>query len=487
MKTPWTFAANCAFPSLKLPTVLAHLSGLVFLVAVAAPGADASLVVHEWGTFTSLQNDKGEAIGGINSDDEPVPKFVHQLANLFLLGSEVPPSICQGAPHCHPDVTMRLETPVIYFHPPKGQPAPEGFEVSATFKGGWLSEYYPDAVTGTDRNVFGPLRPTTTGTLLWKDLQLGGTWPGPATSDHVWTAPRAVDAAQVRTSAGESEKFLFYRGVAHLDAPLSIARGSDKNELLIRSQTRPELSAGADLKVKSLWLVHIRNDGQVAFRELPGLTLGAADETPTTARMEFASRDYSAANREALKSNLMNALVYAGLFADEAQALLNTWELSYFKSAGWRVFFLVPRAWTDSYLPLKISIPSEITRVMVGRIELVSDEQKQALRQIASFSENRISSEALELRKNLYSPKALGSLQNHSVFEGRKSLDALGVSIPKSYELYLGLGRFRNAVLLDEQKNHPSKSLEKFITAHGLMGHDPGRNRLAAALSADRP
>jgi hypothetical protein len=201
--------------------------------------------------------------------------------------------------------------------------------------------------------------------------------------------------------------------------------------------------------------------------------------------MKFGWRDYSAANRDALKSSLMSALVTAGLFHDEARALLSTWELSYFKSAGWRVFFLVPRAWTDFYLPLKVSIPSTITRVMVGRIELISDEQKQALREIAGFSENRINDDASKLRANLYSPKALGSPENHSVFEGRKPLGALGVSLPKSYELYLGLGRFRNALLLDEQKNHPSKGLKKFITAHGLTGHDPGRSRLTAAISGN--
>jgi hypothetical protein len=458
---------------------------LAFMLAVAARGAVAPMVVHEWGTFTSLQNDKGEAIGGINSDDEPVPRFVHRLASLFLLGSEVPPSICQGAPHCHPDVTMRLETPVIYFHPLKSGPPQSGFEVSATFRGGWLSEYFPNAETDTNQNVFGPLRPATTSRLTWKDVQLAGDWPGPATTDHVWTAPRAVDAAQVQVGA-EAERFLFYRGVAHLDAPVSIARGADGHELVIRSQVAPEVARDADMKVKSFWLVHIRNDGQVAFREISGLTPGTADKPAITARMEFTARDYSAKRGETLRSTLMAALVDAGLFRDEAQALLNTWELSYFKSAGWRVFFLVPRAWTDLYLPLHVSIPSEITRVMVGRIELVSDEQKDALKQMASFSEDQVKAEALQLRTELYSPAALASPANHSVFEGRRTLDTLGISIPKSYALYLGLGRFRNALLLDEQKNYPSKGLEQFISAHGLMGHDPAKAGVAA-LSAEAP
>ena len=44
----------------------------VLLVASAFARAE-SMVVHEWGTFTSLQDESGNAIGGINADDEPVP------------------------------------------------------------------------------------------------------------------------------------------------------------------------------------------------------------------------------------------------------------------------------------------------------------------------------------------------------------------------------------------------------------------------------
>src|SRR6476646_10155233 len=77
------------------------------------------LVVHEWGTFTSYQDEQGRAIGGINADDEPVPVFVHRLRWELILGT---PS--QGIPRCHPDVTMRLETPVAYFHRPRGDTRP---------------------------------------------------------------------------------------------------------------------------------------------------------------------------------------------------------------------------------------------------------------------------------------------------------------------------------------------------------------------------
>ena len=54
-----------------------------------------------------------------------------------------------------------------------------------------------------------------------------------------------------------------------------------------------------------------------------------------------------------------------------------TWEVTLFKSSGLRLFFMVPRAWTDSYLPLNVSVPADITRVMIGRIELVTPAQRQ--------------------------------------------------------------------------------------------------------------
>src|SRR5262249_54742883 len=100
--------------------------GCAFLAVACAIGrADDvvrrgnKLVVHEWGTFTALQDEAGNPIGGINVDDEPVPAFVHNL-NYRVLGSQYDESLAalfsKGAPTQHPLVTMRLETPVMYFY-----------------------------------------------------------------------------------------------------------------------------------------------------------------------------------------------------------------------------------------------------------------------------------------------------------------------------------------------------------------------------------
>ena len=117
------------------------------LSVAAVHAASPPLVVHEWGTFTSFQDAKGKTIAGINVDDEPVPEFVHRLKDFENFQTTSMPAVWfQGAPRCYPGVTLRLETPVLYFYPPAGwQAAP--FDVRATFVGGWLTEFYPAATT----------------------------------------------------------------------------------------------------------------------------------------------------------------------------------------------------------------------------------------------------------------------------------------------------------------------------------------------------
>lgn len=457
--------------------------------------------VHEWGTFTSLQNEAGEAIGGINTDDEPVPEFVHRLANyLLLLPTEVPTIFFQGAPSCHPDVTMRLETPVIYFHPPASVKNVVSASVKVKFRGGWLTEFYPDALPdatgfkdydarkwGTNRLFqFGPLRACTESKLTWDNLKIGGDWPLTNATAHVWTSPRAVQAASVQTASGESEKFLFYRGVAHLNAPLKISRDTNSDELLFRSQLE-DLATDKPPAIRSLWLVDIQADGKIAFRPLPSLTLDRNPKkilahTPAV----FSPGDFNSGNLGQLKAALQTALVADGLFADEAQALLNTWELSYFKSTGLRVFFLVPRAWTDFYLPLDISPLADLSRVMVGRIELVTPDQRDGLQKIAQYPAAQIRNEAWLLQTNFYGKITFNfsnsrpsreaerrlSEEMAQVNAGQKSLASF-VSVPQSYQTYLDLGRFRNALILDEARRRPA--LTNFISTYRLDAYKPAQ------------
>jgi len=339
-------------------------------------------VVHEWGTFTCLQDEEGRAVSGVNSDEEPLPSFAHNLASDLIIDTPD-----KGVPKCHPDVTMRLETPVIYFHPAKSMVNPIVADVEVKFRGGWLTQFYPFAEAdapglGDGRFDFGRLDGDTVGSLSWKAIKIAGGAEGPATHDRVWTAPRAVHATSVTTSNGESERFLFYRGVGHIDAPLRVAREEATQRLMFRGQIEPSLSRDRPLKIPQIWLAEIRADGTSAFRDL-----GAVDVTSdrsavlTGTAAEFDPGAFQAENLWQLRDRMHQAVTAAGLFADEADALLNTWELSYFQSPGLRVFFIVPRAWTDHYLPLSLSIPAEVTRVMVGRIELVTPARRRLARE----------------------------------------------------------------------------------------------------------
>jgi hypothetical protein len=100
-----------------------YSSAMALFIFSTGAGVQPQWQIHEWGTFTSLQDESGQALGGINTDDEPVPKFVHGVRLAIQPHTDMPQVGGKGLPYCHPDVTMRLETPVIYFHPPPGAAA----------------------------------------------------------------------------------------------------------------------------------------------------------------------------------------------------------------------------------------------------------------------------------------------------------------------------------------------------------------------------
>src|SRR5439155_24766825 len=96
---------------------------LLLLVSPAVAAENKPLVVHEWGTFTSLQDESGRAVGYLNSSVEPLPFFVHRLRSGMILNDVIDFGKGLGVA-AHPDITMRLETPVIYFHPAGKNAAP---------------------------------------------------------------------------------------------------------------------------------------------------------------------------------------------------------------------------------------------------------------------------------------------------------------------------------------------------------------------------
>lgn len=342
-----------------------------------AARADAPLIVHEWGTFTSVQNDKGETLRGFFINNEPVPSFVHGVNHPgrhfggILSEEEAKSHVKGGVPRQHPDLIMRLETPVLYFYPPARAKLPLTLDVQASMRGGWLSEYYPKAdsnITNQDVALDKPLKPDFTGTLKWKALQVGSAGTPPETQDKVWLAPRRTKSVLVQ-AGDETEHYLFYRGVANVRSPLHVTQQDDKLVVGGDSASLSGVTAKA-LPVPDIWLVEVNAAGDLAYREVPALADALNPKTMVTTPAKFALADFGAAARDSLRQAMRAAIIRHGMFADEAEAMLATWEKSYFATPGKRVFYLVPRAWVEHYLPLQFSMPVKLERAFIGRIEL---------------------------------------------------------------------------------------------------------------------
>jgi hypothetical protein len=462
------------------------------------------LVIHEWGTFTCLQDETGRAINGINTDDEAVPEFVHRISELIPRPSELAPVYYKGVPRSHRQVRMRLETPVIYFHPPAEARLPLHASLQVGFRGGWLTEYYPAAKVSVpglkDGNFrFAGLTPQTRGSLQWHDLTIGGDHPVPETDAPVWLAPREVEAATIKAPGGESEKYLFYRGVGNLPSPITVARTAASDGLIVREDVPADLGLRAPLSIRALWLVHVQSDGQIAYRSLGAAALTgevgrellrtpleiAGQRQRTTARSSVADGEdvslgrYSGGNLRRLRTEMRSELIADGLFQDEADAMLRTWELAYFKSPGLRLFYVLPHQWTEAVLPMTCSLDADVSRTMVGRIELVTQKQRSLIKKI---SESPVSGRDWYYRETQDLAGRRESLAK--LWEGRIRFQDLKIDVPRDYQAYIDLGRFRNALILDEFTRHPESEIRRFVDAFAL-GYYTSEDGLEFTVTAD--
>jgi hypothetical protein len=354
-----------------------------FLTAMTS--AHAQLIVHEWGTMTTLHAPDGTPQTRLNLIEaaELLPTFVKRFEPQQPNSGFV--SFAPFAKGAHTpgraDVTMRLETPVLYFYDPGNVVTGRGFDVRVQMRGGVLNEFYPAAMAGMQRNGVPQgksaqrlsLDSSWAGTLEWKDATLDDTAAVPDTKAAVWLAPRQVRATKVRVGA-QAEHYLFYRGVANV-AALLVTQHSRRAVTLSAPHDKRWL--GADpATISRVWLVDVRADGSLAFATRTDLRLSPNTASEPLARIDrFVAKDFSKDRVTALWSSMKTELVAAGLYADEAQAMLETWQASYFRKPGLRVFHTTPRAWTDHYLPLELSVPHEATRVLIGRIDLMTADE----------------------------------------------------------------------------------------------------------------
>ncbi len=304
--------------------------------------ASVPLVAHEWGTFTAVAGSDGRLHYGMHHAEEALPDFVHRYDD----GDAPPPSA----------VNEKLETPVIYFYAPRALDV----VVEVGFPQGIVSEWYPRA-TSFDGDA-GAMRD---GRMRW-DLSLVPRAPRlvPVPDDSQWAPSRRVDATTV-IAGEEEERFLFYRGLGRFDTPLTIRHDG----------ARIVLENDAAEIVPAAFLLHVHSGGARVE------SLGAIPPGERILLLEPSPKEHDPdVYLEDARAAVRHALVAAGLTPDEAIAMIDTWSNSYFASPGMRVLYVLPRAWSDSLLPLRIEpVPTELVRVLVGRVEVMAPAEERAI------------------------------------------------------------------------------------------------------------
>ena len=354
----------------------------VSLVAMAITNSadripEEDYTVHEWGTFTSVSGSDGELIDGLFLEEEKLPGFVHQLQIGLRNGFKFqnvgfPRNDLEG-------VNIKMETPVIYFYSDKEREV----DVNVKFMGGIMDQWYPQAFGKRYEGLKSAGKPLVlnnavdfrknySDSLDWKVKVLSPnsylSYTNPQNLETpTWVNPRFVDANMLQIGQAR-EKFIFYRGLARFQQPFKVTA---QNRSQITLQNTGDDSIGfamvyeftRDRKAKVWWTGSL-----------------AGNEQKIVVKKELNVE-------ESIHDKFVKGLITAGLYEKEAKAMLETWRHSYFEKEGLRVFWVVPRKFTDKILPLKLNpAPKNLERVLVGRTEVLTPEFEQQL--VRDFTNN---------------------------------------------------------------------------------------------------
>ncbi|HEX8837769.1 MAG TPA: hypothetical protein VF748_12585 [Candidatus Acidoferrum sp.] len=320
------------------------------LPARNAEPVDTGLTVHEWGTFTSIAGRDGKAVEWSPlTGSTDLPGFVeHFRTPQFKLG-------LRG--------TVRMETPILYFYASRE----ESLSVNVSFSKGVITEWYPHASRVEPvANLFDDSLHQTQpdGSIAWDAVtispSLRSEFPRQPQESHYYAA-RMTSATplRVKTPLGEQhEKFLFYRGVSAFRVPVSAKLTADG---------KVQIENTSEEEIPNTILFERRGD-KVGYRIGSPLSKESLLDPPElTGRVDDLGRE------------LVGVLVRQGLYLDEAQAMVETWRGSWFEE-GSRLLYIVPEKFVNGILPLSIHpAPTQISRVFVGRFELVTPATEKAV------------------------------------------------------------------------------------------------------------
>jgi hypothetical protein len=260
-----------------------------------------------------------------------------------------------------------METPVLYFYTDRET----SVSVNVSFPKGSITEWYPQAQQST-------------GGVSWSNFivrpgaQLD--FPTEKAESHYYPA-RETDAA-----------------------PLTLGAELSGNQVTVKNSGREAMASV---------VVFENRGGRVGWRVLNSLK----GETTVT-RPELNQ------SVDSLRCDLEKALAAEGLYEKEAAAMVKTWRDSWFEE-GLRVFYILQRPTTDAILPIAIKPePTELVRVLVGRLEIITPEMELAIQAAAKkFVEGTAESRA----------EAIKSLQPYGRFAEpvlRRMMDGTPASQP---------------------------------------------------------
>jgi hypothetical protein len=346
---------------LACAVLVLSLAALPLLFHAQTPSYDPALTAHEWGTFTSIAGKDGRAAYWLPlTGSTDLPGFVEHFQTPDFKGG------LRG--------TVRMETPVLYFYTNHATT----LSVHVSFSQGLITEWYPHA----DRvepiglqtqarmvayyNDWNRRQKQPDSSISWDSVTLepngSSTLPREDSTNHYYAARQTSSTPlRIKTQAGDqTEKFLFYRGVASFSIPMSV-KLTQGEKIVAQNLTTQEIPA---------MLLFERRGDKLGFR--------VAEASATQPTLDPPDLN---ANMDSLRLAVEDMLIAQGLYQDEAQAMFETWRDSWFEE-GSRLLYIVPRQFVDSVLPLSINpSPAQIVRVFVGRLELVTPATQRAVEQ----------------------------------------------------------------------------------------------------------
>lgn len=360
---------------------------LTALLMMAGPLSAYTL--HEWGTFTTVAGSDGVLLEGLDREEAPLPRFTYshyglENGNMPRLNGR-PVKGMMRRPLA--GVTVKMETPVIYFH------SDQAFDVNVKvgFTGGTISQWYPDRSGGETLPPLPrlPANPTPEdhakrvldfskpykGSIEWQARVLSPEESRdailfrPGETLH-WMRPRVPEANAVRTAKGETEGFLFYRGIGNFDPGLRTTVSGDET-LHLENRSGGAIPFAFVFERDGLTTRWSRVKGGLANgakAEVPKAAMAATELTPEMIEAGIREQPFP----EPVYREMVEGLTATGLLKSEATAMVETWWESYFETEGLRVFWVLPESRTVAILPLEVSpAPKKQVRVLVGRSEVI--------------------------------------------------------------------------------------------------------------------